>query len=202
MKARDHWERAYTDKRDDEVSWFQAEPETSLSLIERSELDLDAPILDVGGGASRLVDGLLRHGYRDVRVLDIAEASLQRARERLGADAKRVRWIRADVTAAKLDPVLLWHDRAVFHFLVAPESRDAYLEVLRDTLQPGGTLVVGTFAPDGPERCSGLPVERYELAKLCDVLGDDFEPVEELRHTHVTPAGREQRFFFARFRRL
>ena len=177
-------------------------PETSLALITHAELEPDHPILDVGGGASRLVDELLKRGHRDVRVLDIAEAPLARARERLGVDADRVRWIRGDVTDTSLEPVELWHDRAVFHFLVASESRDAYLRTLRETLRPGGTLVLGTFAPDGPERCSGLPVERYDLAKLCDALGDDFEPLEELRVTHVTPAGREQRFFFARFERV
>lgn len=199
---RTHWERAYEEKSDDEVSWFQPDPETSLAMIARTELDPDDPVIDVGGGASRLVDRLLERGHRDVRVLDIAEAPLARARGRLGVDADRVRWIRADVTSASLEPVQLWHDRAVFHFLVAPESREAYRRVLLDTLVPGGTLVLGTFAPDGPERCSGLPVERYDLPKLCEVLGDELEPIEELRETHVTPAGREQRFFFARFRRV
>ena len=198
---RQHWERAYADKGDDEVSWFQAEPKTSLALIERAGLDFDAPILDVGGGASRLVDRLVGRGQRDVRVLDIAEAPLQKARERLGDDASKVRWIRADITSASLEPVALWHDRAVFHFLVAPESRAAYLRVLHATLRAGGSVVLGTFALDGPERCSGLPVQRHDRASLSALLGPDFVLAEELHETHLTPAGKEQRFYYARFDR-
>ncbi len=197
---REHWERIYGEKREDEVSWFQARPTTSLELVARTGVGPDARIVDVGGGASRLVDALLEAGYRHVVVVDIAAGALEAARARLGASASRVTWVTSDVAAWEAGaPFDLWHDRAVFHFMVSPEDRRAYRAALLRTLAPGGHAIVGTFAPDGPERCSGLPVLRYDPDALAAELGADLRLVESVREDHVTPGGKVQRFQFSRF---
>ncbi len=199
---RSHWESAYASRDEVELSWFQETPEPSLRLIAESGVCPDDPLVDVGGGASRLVDALLDRGFGRVAVLDIAASALAAARARLGIRADSVAWIAADVTDWQPPhPFRLWHDRAVFHFLTDPADQRRYAAAAARGVVSGGHLVMGIFAPDGPERCSGLPVRRHDLHSLSAV----FEPAFTIEHaervTHVTPAGREQRFGFARFRR-
>ncbi len=197
-----HWQSVYTSKADDSVSWFEAEPAVSLALIDLVGTPPDAAVIDVGGGASRLVDRLLERGFGDVTVLDLSAAALDVARARLGAGAARVQWIVGDVTT--WEPArryALWHDRAALHFLTDPADRAAYFARLRRALLPDGHAIIATFAPDGPARCSGLPVQRYDADSLGAALGPEFELLDSRRHTHVTPAGVEQRFHFGAFRR-
>jgi SAM-dependent methyltransferase len=200
---REHWESVYGAKAEDEVSWFQAHPGTSLLLVGRAGVGPEARIVDVGGGASRLVDALLEAGFRNLTVLDVAEGALAKARARLGERAAAVAWIAGDVRSWEPGaPFDLWHDRAVFHFMVRPEDRRAYRETMRRALRSGGHAIIGTFASDGPERCSGLPVQRYEPETLAAELGAEFRHVECVREGHVTPAGKVQRFQFSRFVRV
>ena len=200
---RTHWEKVYRERSPGEVSWYQANPARSLDLIAQAGLGLDARILDVGGGASVLVDRLLDLGYQDLTVLDIAEKALAAARDRLGARVSDVRWLAGDVTEMRLEGTYdLWHDRAVFHFLVEPEQRARYLDRLRSATVVGGQVVIATFGLDGPERCSGLPVVRYSATLLSDTLGPEFRLEASVGDEHVTPAGRIQRFVFCRFRRV
>jgi len=197
---RAHWDALYTTKAPHEVSWYQARPETSLGLISRARKGQKASIIDVGGGASRLVDLLLDAGHERLTVLDLSPVALERARARLGSRASLVTWLAADVTtwtpAGKFD---IWHDRAVFHFLVGAEQRQSYVAAMSAALQQGGQAILGTFASDGPERCSGLPVVRYEPEALAAELGPWLVPVESLHEDHLTPAGKLQRFQFCRF---
>lgn len=198
---RAHWNHVYSTKREDEVSWFQPEATPSLELVARCGLGAGARVVDVGGGASRLVDALLDRGLAPT-VLDLSEAALEASRARLGDRASRVEWIAGDVTAfAPRAPFELWHDRAVFHFLTDAGDRAAYVRAMERSIASGGHAIVATFALDGPERCSGLDVVRYDGASLAAALGPSFRLVESLRHEHVTPAGRAQAFTFARFAR-
>ena len=196
---KEHWERVYADGYDD-VSWFQARPDLSLQLIKSSGIEKNAGVIDVGGGASSLIDCLLDEGYSPVAVLDISSTALRYARDRLGSRARNVSWFEADVTT--FDPprrVGLWHDRAVFHFLTDAAQRDAYVQTLRRTLTPNGTVIIATFATNGPTRCSGLPVERYDAPKISTELGREFSLVEQVAEIHRTPSGREQAFTYFRF---
>lgn len=189
-----HWDAVYEACGADGVSWFQRVPETSLELLDALGVPPRTAVVDVGGGASRLVDCLLERGFEDVTVLDLSARALELARARIGAD-DRVSWLREDVLAWRPARRFgLWHDRAVLHFLVEPASRDAYLAALRAALEPGGAVVLGTFAEDAPDRCSGLPVARYGAAGLLDVLGDGFTVVETSREVHRTPRGTPQPF--------
>ena len=198
-----HWEQLYTNKSSHEVSWYQTEPRWSLELIHRSGLGKDAPIIDVGGGASLLVDRLRAEGYRQLAVLDISGAALEVARQRLAAQAADIEWFEADVTQfIAPHPFSLWHDRAVFHFLTAAEDQRCYVEVLNRTLISGGQVIIAAFAIGGPTRCSGLNIVQYDAAKLMAELGPNFHLEEDLTETHLTPAGREQRFGFFRLRKL
>ena len=202
MASVEHWEHVYGTKAPDEVSWYQEVPLLTLRLIAETQLDVDAPIIDVGGGASNLADCLLRAGYRNITVLDIAEAALDHARERLGEDAARLKWIHGDVTSAPLGgPYALWHDRAVFHFMVRPETRAAYRAQLLAHLRPAGTVVMATFGLEGPDRCSGLPVERYSAESLARELGPELELVRAVDDVHTTPRGTPQAFLHCVFRR-
>ena len=190
-----HWDQVYADKEPDEVSWYEAVPRSSLAMIDALELPPDAPIVDVGGGASRLPEELLRHGYTDITVLDISVHALERAR---GAcpNADRVEWVVADVRDYDFGRrFALWHDRAVFHFMVTPEDREAYLATMRKSLQPGAHVLMATFGPDGPTRCSGLPVARYGADELAATLG--FELVSSHLQEHRTPRGESQQFLYA-----
>lgn len=163
----------------------------------------DSGIVDVGGGASLLVDQLLDRGYDDLIVADISEAALHVARARLGDRGDRVTWQVADARYLRLtQPVDVWHDRAVFHFLTEEADRQAYLDSLRQALRVGGHVVVATFGPGGPDRCSGLPVERYDAVKLSEFLGPEFELVRSLQMQHVTPSGATQEFIYAVYQRL
>lgn len=197
-----HWENVYLTKGEAEVSWFQNSPATSLDLIRAATPDHGAAIIDIGGGASRLVDALLQDGYRDVSVLDLSANALDAAKKRIGGAASMVDWIVADATTwqpAKTYEV--WHDRAAFHFLTDPRDRAAYVERLRSAVAPGGNVIIATFAPDGPEKCSGLPVQRHDSASLAAALGPEFELVETRSETHHTPWDSTQAFQFSRFRR-
>ncbi|WP_063692814.1 class I SAM-dependent methyltransferase [Bradyrhizobium stylosanthis] len=197
-----HWQNVYATKGEAEVSWFQDSPTISLDLIRAAAPDHGAAIIDIGGGASRLVDALLQDGYRDVAVLDLSANALEAARKRIGPAASKVDWIVADATTwrpAKTYDV--WHDRAAFHFLTDPQDRAAYVERLRSALARGGQIIIATFAPDGPEKCSGLPVQRNDSASLTAELGPDFELVETRSEIHRTPWDSTQAFQFSRFRR-
>lgn len=202
MDRKAHWEDVYRDAAEDDVSWFQEGPQPSLRLLEAAAPSREARILDVGGGHARLVDALLETGRSRVEVLDISGAALTRVRERLGARAARVAWHETDVLAFEpANRYDVWHDRAVLHFLTRPEEQAAYARALGRALAPGGAVILGVFAPDGPEKCSGLPVARHDAESLSRLLGPGFELVETFRHTHVTPWNAPQRFVWARFRR-
>jgi SAM-dependent methyltransferase len=198
MDTRAHWESVYQAKGPEQHSWYQAEAALSQRLIDRVAPSRDSRILDVGAGASRLVDGLLDSGYRAITVLDIAESALAVARDRLGARSAFVTWQHGDVRHVDLPggSVDVWHDRAAFHFLTSPEDVAAYRAVLRQALAPGGHVVLATFADDGPERCSGLPVTRYSPAALHAAVGEGFRLVETHREVHRTPGGAEQAFAY------
>lgn len=196
MQSKEHWERVYTGKATDAVSWYQPHAERSLELIAATGLSNTASIIDVGGGASTLVDDLLARGWRNVTVLDLSPAALQAARTRLGDLASSVSWLEADITEVELPPDTydIWHDRAVFHFLTSPEARRAYVQAALRSLKPGGYLIVATFAEDGPRQCSGLPVMRYSAEELHAELGEAFTLVSSERELHRTPSGATQRF--------
>lgn len=200
MQRKDHWERVYTTKGEQDVSWFESLPALSLQMLEASGLNRDTCVLDVGGGDSRLVDYLAGRGMDCLAVLDISGAALQRAQSRLGTTANVPVWIEADVTGDwTLKPMDIWHDRAVFHFLTTPEDQVRYLAHLRAVLKVQGSAIIATFAPDGPETCSGLPVMRYSPESLAERLGSGFTLVDAQRHVHQTPWGSTQAFQYSRF---
>lgn len=198
----EHWTQVYTTKPADNVSWYQPTPELSLRALDELQLPVSASLIDIGGGASSLVDNLLGRGWSDVTVLDIAAPALEVAKARLGHAAERVRWLVADMTAWLPDRVYdVWHDRAVFHFLNEPEQRIVYRSALETGTGPGSLVIVATFAPDGPERCSGLPVRRYDAALLAVELGSVFTLEREWREEHRTPDGGTQAFQWSVLRR-
>ncbi|GLR85809.1 class I SAM-dependent methyltransferase [Bradyrhizobium iriomotense] len=197
-----HWERVYTTKGEREVSWFEDSPAISLQMIHAANPGRDAAIVDIGGGASRLVDALLQEGYRSIAVLDLSAHALDAAKTRIGPAAAGVDWIVADVTTWRpARSYELWHDRAAFHFLTEPSDRTAYVDRLRSAVREGGHVIIGTFALDGPEKCSGLPVQRYDGNSLAAELSQDFELVETRHDVHHTPWDSTQAFQFSRFRR-
>ena len=198
MNNREHWDSVYTRTPATQVSWYQAEAARSLDLIRRTTPDLDAPIIDVGGGASTLVDGLLDSGYRAVTVLDLAPAALTVARQRLGERAKAVQWIADDVLTATLPAYAyaLWHDRAVFHFLTGASDRTRYVAQVRRAVRQGGHVVVASFADDGPTRCSGLDVVRYTPDAMHAEFGAAFRLLDSVREVHHTPTGTTQAFVY------
>ena len=197
-----HWEHIYETKAENELSWYQENPAISLDLIRTTGVKSSAAIIDIGGGASRLVDALLNEGFRAVTVLDLSERALVAAKTRLGPRSANVTWIVADVTTWEPSETFdLWHDRAAFHFLTEATDRQAYAERVARAVRPGCHVIIGAFAPDGPERCSGLPVMRHDAASIGAVLGEKFALVETRRDNHVTPAGVMQKFQFSVFRR-
>lgn len=202
MEKQTHWENVYQTKAPDAVSWFREHLDQSLTMIEACALPAEASIVDAGGGASTLIDDLLAQGFKTLTVMDLSAAALARSRARLGDLAAGVRWVVGDVTANLLpaQSVDLWHDRAVFHFLSDPAQRAAYVAQLRRCVRPGGFVIIATFALDGPERCSGLPVTRHSPGSLAQTLGDDFVLQDSAHERHQTPWGSEQSFVYTRFR--
>ena len=197
-----HWNKAYSAKAETEVSWYQSSPECSLDLITSAASSRSRSIIDIGAGASRLASALLAAGYSDITALDISEVALGRAKARLGASADKVSWIVADVTQWEPQRTWdVWHDRAVFHFLVETAAQDAYIAALRRGTVPGSIIIIATFALTGPERCSGLPVQRYSSATLAARLGAEFNLYTEAAEAHATPFGTMQEFLYAAFRR-
>jgi len=194
----EHWEQVYQTKGPEQVSWFQAEARLSRQLIESQAPARSSAIIDIGAGASTLVDGLLDAEYSALTVLDLSVAALQLARTRLGDRASRVDWRAADILEASLEPQAfdVWHDRAVFHFLTDPVARAAYVEQVRRAVKPGGHVMVATFGLEGPLRCSGLDVARYDHEGLHAQFGDQFELLRHETEDHVTPAGKQQEFVY------
>jgi SAM-dependent methyltransferase len=198
----EHWQTVFTTKAENEVSWYQPQPTVSLEMIAVAAPDKTSAIVDIGGGASTLADALIDRGYSDITVLDISEAALARSRARLGDRASTVDWVVADVTAwTPKRQWQVWHDRAAFHFLTDTERQDAYIAALTRATAPGAAAIIATFALDGPERCSGLPVQRYSPQTLADRLRADFELVSGAAENHITPAGAVQRFSYTLLRR-
>lgn len=198
MPQKEHWEQVYTTKPTTGVSWFQAHAEQSLQLIQDTGVSRSAAIIDVGGGASTLVDDLLAGGYRALSVLDISAAALKAVQARLGNAAEQVHWLVGDITSIDLPTQAfdVWHDRAVFHFLTTPEQRAAYVRQVLRAVKPGGHVIVSTFAEDGPLQCSGLPVMRYSADGLHAEFGAPFELVRHEQEEHRTPAGSIQKFVY------
>ncbi|MCL4675214.1 MAG: class I SAM-dependent methyltransferase [Pararhodobacter sp.] len=198
----DHWDAVYAARGETALTWFEETPAQSLALIRGAGVTPEARVIDVGGGASRLVDALLDGGFAQITVLDLSAEALKVTQARLGDRAGRVHWIAGDITTWQPDgPYDLWHDRAVFHFLTEPADRAAYVRALSRALRPGGVAVIGTFALDGPEKCSNLPVVRYSAQTLAEALGEGFELIESRDYGHPTPMGRRQSFVFCVFRR-
>lgn len=201
MATRSHWERIYQTTDPTKVGWYQPSPEISLRLIASADVGSQGAIIDVGGGASLLVEELLNNGFKNITVLDVSTTALEYARSRLAERSRRITWITEDVTrfssTRRFD---LWHDRACFHFLTDRSDRQGYVNVLKHTVTPGGHVVIGTFAMDGPKKCSGLEVARYSAESLAEALGPDFTLVQIASETHFTPSGTEQRYLFCLFR--
>ena len=200
-EQQDHWTRVYQDKAPDNVSWYQATPEPTLLALQRFGVRLSSSLIDIGGGASNLVDALLERGWQDITVLDIAAPALEAAKARLGPLADKVQWRVSDITrwkpTRKYD---VWHDRAVFHFLTKPTQREAYRRALLGGLAKESLVIMATFALDGPEKCSGLPVQRYDAKSLARELGPTLKLIESWREEHVTPWGSHQAFNWCAFR--
>jgi SAM-dependent methyltransferase len=198
MSNQIHWDRVYGNKAPDEVSWFRPHLETSLSFIQRSAPDRLARIIDVGGGESTLVDDLLARSYGSLTVLDISRTAIDITKVRLGALADRVEWLVADITNADLPPNTydVWHDRAVFHFLTAAADRAAYVDRVKRSVKPGGHIIIGTFGPEGPTKCSGLDVKRYDADSLHGEFGKRFRLIDSISELHQTPSGSMQQFLY------
>jgi len=198
MDTKTHWEKVYTTKAPDAVSWYRPHLETSLALIVRAADARSASIIDIGGGESTLVDDLLAWGYENITVLDVSQTAIDVTKRRLGLAAELIHWLAADITEAELEPGAydVWHDRAVFHFLTASEQRVAYVRNVAHAVRPGGHVIVSTFGPEGPTKCSGLDVVRYDAESLHDQFGVRFRLVESSKELHRTPFGTTQQFLF------
>lgn len=198
MSEQDHWDKVYRTKAPDAVSWYRAHLERSLALIARAAPDRSAAIIDVGGGESTLVDDLLAGGYRNLSVLDLSPTAIEVARARTGEAGRQVTWLVADVTTADLTPQAydVWHDRAVFHFLTEPDRRAAYVRQVARSVKPGGHVIVATFGPEGPVKCSGLDVVRYDAGSLHGEFGASFRLIESATELHQTPFGTTQQFLY------
>lgn len=198
MDSKNHWDKVYTNKSADQVTWFQSNPQQSLDMITATGVPANGAIIDVGGGMSFLVDYLLKAGYQDLTVLDIAANALQSSRDRLGVAASDVTWLEADITEVRLleNRYSLWHDRAVFHFLTETKDQQRYAAAVRRSLQPGGHIILATFAIDGPPKCSGLDVRRYGDEEISAALGDGFRLVSSVDEVHHTPWDTTQKFTY------
>ena len=203
FNRKSHWESIYAKTIPTEVGWYQVEPALSLELIASTGVGHTDKIIDVGGGASVLVDKLLCQGFQDLTVLDVSSKALDYAKERLGSEAEAVKWIEADVTKFELpEKYDLWHDRAVFHFLTEENDRKKYVQNMEEALNPGGHVIIAAFSIDGPLKCSGLNVERYSPEKMKNELGDSFELVKATDEGHMTPGGKEQEYTYCYFKNL
>jgi ubiquinone/menaquinone biosynthesis C-methylase UbiE len=204
VQDKNHWEKVYSTKAANAVSWFQPHADFSVGLIKATGVGHDASIIDVGGGASTLVDDLLANGFDNLTVLDLSASALAAAQKRLGPLASRVQWIEADITKADLPAKQfdVWHDRAVFHFLTTPEDRAAYVRTVFHSIKPGGHVIVATFAEDGPNQCSGLPVMRYRADELHAEFGESFSLLSHEKEAHHTPSGTVQQFVYCYCRRI
>jgi len=198
VDAKTHWEKVYTTKAPDAVSWYCPHLRTSLALIARAAEAPSASIIDVGGGESTLVDDLLLRGYKNITVLDVSQIAVDLTKSRLGSAAGQVRWLVGDITEIELEPFAydVWHDRAVFHFLTAREQRMAYVRQVARSVKPGGHVIVSTFGPEGPTKCSGLEVTRYDAESLHGEFGSRFRLVESSKELHQTPSGTIQQFLY------
>lgn len=198
MQSKFHWESVYSIKATTAVSWFQEHAQHSFTLIHETEVPLSASIIDVGGGASTLVDDLLANGYSDITVLDLSVAALAAAKTRLGEIGNSVQWLEADITKVVLpaNSIDVWHDRAVFHFLTTQEERQAYVQAVLRSVKQGGHVIVATFAEDGPTQCSGLPVMRYSADELHAEFGEPFSLLRHEKEEHHTPFGTVQKFVY------
>ena len=198
VDAKTHWEKIYTTKAPEQVSWYRPHLETSLALIKRAASDHSASIIDVGGGESTLVDDLLAQGFENITILDVSPAAIEATKQRLGQAAERVHWLVADITQVDLEQGVydLWHDRAVFHFLTDPPQRVAYVRQVARSVKPGGHVIVSTFGPEGPTKCSGLEVVRYDADSLHNEFGARFRLVESSKELHQTPFGTTQQFLY------
>jgi len=198
MNTQTHWEKIYTEKAPDAVSWYRPHLETSLALIEKARTGISASVIDVGGGESTLVDDLLARGYENITVLDISQTAMEANRKRLGKASEHVQWLVADITKVELEPSVydVWHDRAVFHFLTAPDDRLAYVRQVTRAMKPGGNVIVSTFGPQGPTKCSGLEVVRYDAESLHQEFGAHFRLLDSCEEMHRTPFGTVQQFLY------
>jgi len=203
LDSKPHWENIYKTKASTQVSWYQEHLQTPLRLIEQTGVEKTAQIIDVGGGASTLVDDLLERGFKHITVLDISSAAIDAARKRLGSLREEVTWIEADITKISLPYHYydLWHDRAVFHFLINAEDRQRYVEAVKHSLKPKGHVIIATFAPDGPPKCSGLDVIRYSPQSLHHEFGNEFKLIESSSEAHLTPSGTKQKFIYCYLRK-
>lgn len=203
MAPQDHWEQVYSTRLAENLGWYKPRLETSISWITELDLDKSASIIDVGGGASTLVDDLVDEGFESIAVLDISDSALAISRKRLGRQAEMVMWLAGDITTAALPPNYfeLWHDRAALHFLTEPDQQAQYRDSLLKSLRPGGHVIISVFSSEAPPKCSGLPVQRYEHDQLAEVLGAAFELVRHHKELHVTPGGVEQMYVCCQFRR-
>jgi ubiquinone/menaquinone biosynthesis C-methylase UbiE len=203
MNQKDHWQQVYSTRQTDNLGWYKPHLTTSMSWIKALNLAPEDPVIDVGGGASTLVDDLLELDYQSVSVLDISDHAISAARQRLAKKAAMVTWLVGDITSIDLPTnyYKLWHDRAVFHFLTEQEQQQKYRHNLLKSLKPGGYLVIGTFAPEAPAICSGLPVQRYSPEQLVKALGEELELMRHHKELHITPGGVEQMYLYCQFRK-
>ena len=203
MNSKKHWNQIYSSQPPDNVGWYKPHLETSLAWIEDLNVDPHEPIIDIGGGASTLVDDLLERGHKNLTVLDLSKSAIQITQKRPGNASSAVTWLVGDVTEIELPSryYLLWHDRAVFHFLIEPGSQQKYKEALLDSLKEGGYFIIGTFTPEAPPQCSGLPVQRYDSELLTKTFGDRFELKRQRNEMHTTPGGVKQSYVYCLFQR-
>ena len=203
MSHKSHWEKIYATKRLDEVSWYQPTPGVSLDFISELNIQKDAAIIDVGGGDSYLADNLLAAGFTDITVLDISEAAINRAKQRLAKDAERINWIVTDINDLVIDKKFdCWHDRAAFHFLTTDKQIEKYLTIAQEHISRDGRMIIGTFSTSGPEKCSGLPIKQYSEQSLSGVLKKWFEKIKCITTDHITPFNTVQNFLFCSFKKI
>ena len=203
FNRKEHWEKIYRTKPLEEVSWYEPTPETSLEFIEQFNLPTTAKIIDIGGGDCFLVDHLLKKGFKDITVLDISEAAIERAKRRLGGSAEKVKWIVADAANFKYtEQYDLWHDRAAFHFLTSDREITSYLETAQRAIKPQGALIIGTFSEQGPKKCSGIEIKQYSEDSMTDLFKKFFEKIRCITVDHRTPSGTKQNFVFCSFKRI